>query len=193
MIDQTKIESCVTELLIALGEDPNREGLKETPQRFARYMAEVMDGNNYTNDDLVNMYNKQFIETTSNDLVIVTNIPCFSFCEHHLALMYNMSVTVGYIPRNKVLGLSKITRIVQMVTKRLQIQERIGNDIFEILNKILNTEDIAIVINAEHSCMTARGTKTPGVITRTSKMAGGFVDLNNSILREEFLMLAGKQ
>lgn len=182
-IDKEKIEKAIYDILEAIGEDPNREGLKETPQRVAKMYEEVFEGIRYTNDEIVNMFNKSF-EHSSNDIVIMKKIPAFSYCEHHLALMYNMKITVAYIPQGKVLGLSKIARIVDMVTKRLQLQERIGTDIAEVISKACETSDIAVYIEGEHSCMTARGIKKPGVITDTYTMRGKFkTDAN---LRNEF-------
>lgn len=101
-----------------------------------------------------------------------------------MALMYNMNVSVGYIPNGKVIGLSKIARVADMCSKRLQLQERIGTDIYEVLNKILNTEDIIVVIKGEHSCMTARGIKKPGTVTKTACIHGKFK--KDIALRQEF-------
>ena len=145
---------------------------------------EVFEGMQYTNAEIASMFNKCFEDTSFGDLVTVSDIPIFSYCEHHLALMYNMKVHVGYIPNGKVIGLSKIARIADMVGKRLQLQERIGTDIAEVLNMILDTEDIIVVIEGEHSCMTARGIKKPGCKTRTSAIRGAFA--NDSNLRKEF-------
>lgn len=144
---------------------------------------EVFEGMLYTNDEIANMFNKCFEDTETGDLVIVKDIPIFSYCEHHLALMYDMTVSVGYIPKGKVIGLSKIARVADMVGKRLQLQERIGSDIREILSKILDTEDVAVVIEGRHSCMTARGIKKPS-ITQSNSLGGEF--RTNGDLRSEF-------
>ena len=120
------------------------------------------------------------------NIVLVQDIPCFSLCEHHLALMYNMKISVAYIPKNKIIGLSKIVRIVDMVCKRLQLQERIGSDIAEIIHFVTESEDIAVIIKAEHSCMTARGIKKGGV-TKTSTLKGIF--FNNADSRNEIMLL----
>lgn len=144
---------------------------------------EMFEGMSYTNDELAKKYNKCF-EDKTGDLVTIQNIPIFSMCEHHMALMYNMNVSVGYIPNGKVIGLSKVARIADMCSKRLQLQERIGADIYDVLSKILNTEDIIVVIKGEHSCMTARGIKKPGTITKTACIHGEFK--YNIALRQEF-------
>ena len=123
------------------------------------------------------MFDKTFeedISSSSNDMVIVRDIEFFSYCEHHMALMYDMKATVAYIPKGKVIGLSKIARICDMVGKRLQLQERIGSDIAEIMQMITGSEDIAVIISANHSCMTARGIKKPSAKTLTTTLRGRF-------------------
>lgn len=181
------IQSHIEHILIALGEDPYREGLKETPKRVAKMFDEVFEGMRYTNDEIAIMFDKCFEDVESGDLVVIEHIPIFSYCEHHIALMYNMDVSVGYIPNKKVIGLSKVARIADMVGKRLQLQERIGSDIMEILKKVLGTDNIIVVIKGEHSCMTARGVKKPGTVTKTSSISGEFK--TNSALRQEFYNL----
>lgn len=182
-INKKLIEKSIRNILIALGDDPDREGLKDTPNRVARMYEEVFEGMTYTNEEIAQMFNKCFEDTETGDLVIVKDIPIFSYCEHHIALMYDMKVTIGYIPNGKVIGLSKISRVADMVAKRLQLQERIGTDIYDVLHRILGTDDIAVVIEGCHSCMTARGIKKPGS-TRTACLHGIF--LTNSDLRSEF-------
>lgn len=185
-IDKKRIEKAIHEILIAIGEDPNREGLLETPARVSRMYEEVFEGIQYTNDEIVQMFKKTF-EHNSRDIVIMKDIPAFSYCEHHLALMYNMKITVAYLPKGKVLGLSKIARIVDMVTKRLQLQERIGTDIAYIMTKTCETEDVAVFIEGEHSCMTTRGIKKTGTLTNTYTMRGQFK--TNTKLRDEFFSI----
>ena len=182
MIDTNKIEQAVRDILEALGDDPNRAGLVETPKRVAKMYQEVFEGMNYTNEEIAEMYNKCF-ECENNDLVTMSHIPIFSYCEHHLALMYNMEVNIAYIPNGKVIGLSKLARIAEMVGKRLQLQERIGEDIADILQMILDTDNILVMIKGEHSCMTARGIKSRGSVTKTATIRGKFKD--NMALREE--------
>lgn len=186
-IDTEKVEQAVRMLLEALGDDPNREGLIETPKRVAKMYTEVFEGMCYTNDEIAQMFNKCFEDTSTGDLVVIKDIPVFSYCEHHIALMYDMKVTVGYIPNGKVIGLSKVARIADMVAKRLQLQERIGSDIYEVLRQVLDTEDIMVVIEGSHSCMTARGIKKESSRTKTACCRGAFRD--NSSLRQEFYSL----
>ena len=182
-----KIKAAIRTIIEELGDDPNREGLRETPDRVARMYDEVFEGMRYTNDEIAQMFDKCFEDVRTNDLVIVKDIEVFSFCEHHLALMYNMKCHIGYIPNQKVLGLSKIARICDMVAKRLQLQERICSDIAEILQKVCETEDVIVVVEGEHSCMTARGIKSRGAKTRTSAIRGLF-DTDHE-LRNEFYNL----
>ena len=186
-IDSQKIEQAVRMMIEALGDDPEREGLKDTPHRVAKMYQEVFEGMKYTNDDIAEKFNKCFEDTTTGDLVVIEKIPVFSYCEHHMALMYDMNVSVGYIPNGKVIGLSKVARIADMCAKRLQLQERIGTDIYEVLKKVLDTDDIIVVIEGCHSCMTARGIKKVGSKTKTSCCMGAFRD--NSDLRAEFYNL----
>ena len=190
MIDKPRIEKAVRELLLAIGEDPEREGLKETPKRVAKMYAEVLEGVQYTNDEIAQMFDKCFLETeASNNIVVVKDIDCFSFCEHHLALMYDMRICVGYLPTGRVLGLSKVARIADMVCKRLQLQERIGADIAEIISKVTGTQNVIVYIEAHHSCMTMRGIKKAGSGTVTLTKRGAF---NDDSLKTEFLHLIQK-
>ena len=183
-IDSAKVEQAIRMLLEALGDDPDREGLVETPKRVAKMYNEVFEGMCYTNDEIAEKFNKCFEDTTTGDLVVIGGIDVFSYCEHHMALMYDMKVSVGYIPNGKVIGLSKVARIADMCAKRLQLQERIGTDIYEVLSKVLDTENIIVVIEGSHSCMTARGIKKVGSKTKTACCKGLFRD--NSDLRAEF-------
>lgn len=178
-IDKDAIEKHIRGILVALGDDPDREGLKETPARVAKMYEEVFEGMNYSNHEIAQMFNKTFqdkmdFEEAGNDMVMVKDIEIFSYCEHHLALMYDMKVSVAYVPNGKVIGLSKIARIADMVGKRLQLQERIGSDIAEIMQEILDTKDVAVVIEGTHSCMTARGVKKNAASTKTYTLRGAF-------------------
>lgn len=175
-IDQEKIRKNVREILEAIGADPDSAGLKETPDRVARMCAEIFEGMNYTNDEIAEMYGKTFEAPAEgrHDMVMVRDICIFSCCEHHLALMYDMKVSVAYIPRNRVIGLSKIARIAEMVGKRLQLQERIGTDIAEIMEKVTGSPDVAVLIRGKHSCMTMRGVKNTPSETLTTTLRGQF-------------------
>ncbi len=186
-IDYAAIEEHVRGILKALGDDPDREGLRETPARVAKMYGEVFEGMNYTNREIAEMFNKSFEDGFSechDDIVVVRDIETFSYCEHHMALMYDMKISVAYIPKGKVLGLSKIARIADMAAKRLQLQERIGSDIAEIMQLASGSEDVAVFIGASHSCMTARGIKKPSAKTVSSTLRGRFrtdPDLRNRL------------
>ncbi len=186
--DHEKIKQAVMLIIEALGDNPDREGLKETPDRVARMYDEIFEGMRYTNDEIAEKFNKCFEDVNSHDLVLVKDIECFSFCEHHLALMYNMKCHVAYIPNGRVIGLSKIARICDMVCKRLQLQERICADIAEIMQKVCRTEDVIVIIEGEHSCMTARGIKARGAKTRTSAIRGLF-DTDTELRNEVYNLL----
>ena len=186
-IDSEKIKEAARMFLEAVGDDPSRADLIETPDRVARMCRELFEGMRYTNDEIAEMFGKCFEYSKSNDLVIVKDIDIFSFCEHHIALMYNMKCHVGYIPSGKVIGLSKIARICDMAAKRLQLQERICADIAEIIQKACGTEDVIVVVEGEHSCMTARGIRSRGAKTRTAAIRGMF-DSDHE-LRKEFYSL----
>lgn len=189
-VQQAMIRDAVTNILIALGENPERPGLVETPDRVARMFDEVFEGMRYTNEEIAAMFNKCFDEPGANDLVLIKDIDAFSYCEHHMALMYNMKIHVAYIPNGKVIGLSKVPRIVDMVCKRLQLQERIGKDIADILEMILGSCNIMVVVEGEHSCMTARGVKKPGSSTRTAVVRGLF-ESNPKLRSEVYALLKG--
>ena len=185
-MDNAKIKESIRAILEAIGENPDRDGLKETPDRIARMFEEIFEGTKYTNHEIAVMFDKKFV-ADANDLVLVKDIPCFSYCEHHMALMYNLRINVAYIPQGYVLGLSKFARIADMVCKRLQLQERIGTDIADILEEILDTKDIAVIIKGMHSCMTARGIKKEGSETKTACLRGQFK--RNPKLRAELYSL----
>ena len=185
-IDTNSIEESVRNILIALGDNPNREGLIDTPKRVAKMYEEVFEGMNYTNEEIEEMFGKTF-KSDNDGMVVEKNIPTFSYCEHHLALMYNMNVSIAYIPKGKVIGLSKIIRIVDMVSKRLQLQEKLTKDIAEVLLMACDTDSVAVYVSGEHSCMTTRGIKRYGEKTITTYYTGEFKDNKN--LRDEFLCI----
>lgn len=192
-IDTKAIEYHIAGILKALGDNPEREGLKDTPKRVAKMYEEVFEGMNYTNHEIAMMFNKSFkddlcVGADKKDIVLVRDIPIFSYCEHHIALMYDMSVSVAYIPKDKVLGLSKIARICDMASKRLQLQERIGSDIAEIMCEAAETEDVAVIIHGTHSCMSARGIKKDAASTVTTTFRGRF-ETDSSIQSQLTMML----
>ena len=197
-IDTEAIKEHVRGILVALGDDPEREGLKDTPERVAKMYEEVFDGMNYTNEEIADMFNKTFAldmdeeesgqiecngQSGTSNMVVVKDIDIFSYCEHHLALMYDMKVTVAYIPNGRVIGLSKIARIADMVSKRLQLQERIGSDIADIMQMVTGAKDIAVFIEGCHSCMTARGIKKANTKTYTQTLRGRFNNESNGFVQ----------
>lgn len=183
MLNEEKMEKIFRDLLYEIDPNPNRDGLVETPKRMVGYFKELFEGALYSNKEIAEKFNKQF-EIGGEDLVMVNNIEAYSHCEHHCALM-KLNINIAYIPvEGKVLGLSKFARIAELVCKRLQVQERIGMDICEIL-QLLGMKDIMVVIDGVHSCMTARGIKSRRSITRTNCLRGRFqydTPLKNEVL-----------
>lgn len=189
MIDKKAIEEHIIGIIKALGDDPEREGLKDTPKRVAGMYEEVFEGMNYSNAEIAKMFSKTFDEDmpfSGNEMVVVRDIEIFSYCEHHLALMYDMKASVAYIPNGKVIGLSKVARIADMAAKRLQLQERIGTDIAEIMTLASGSKDIAVYIEGKHSCMTARGIRNGSSSTSYTVFTGKFKSDNK--LQQKFLM-----
>ena len=198
MIDEKAIEEHIRGILVALGDDPEREGLKDTPKRVAKMCSEVFAGMNYTNHEIAEMFNKTFedgadavVAENPGRVVVVKDIDIFSYCEHHMALMYDMKVSVAYIPRGRVIGLSKIARVCDMVGKRLQLQERIGSDIADIISLAAKTDDVAVYIEGKHSCMTARGIKSFNSVTQSSTLRGRFRD-DPALQNRFFIQLKGQ-
>lgn len=195
-IDKEAIREHIRGILIALGDDPEREGLRETPDRVARMYEEVFEGMNYTNHEIAEMFNKSFEDDLAvgpdrKDIVLVRDIPIFSYCEHHIALMYDMKISVAYIPNGRVLGLSKIARICDMAAKRLQLQERIGSDVAEIMTEAAGTGDVAVLIRGTHSCMSARGIKKEAASTVTTTLRGRF-ETDAAVQNQLYMMLAAR-
>lgn len=185
MIDTKAIEGHIRGILIALGDDPEREGLKDTPKRVAKMYEEVFAGMNYSNHEIAQMFDKTFSDGMEEDseggpqlrdgrVVVMKDIDFFSYCEHHMALMYDMKATVAYIPHGSVIGLSKIARVCDMVGRRLQLQEKIGRDIADIITEITGSEDVAVTLEGCHSCVTARGIKKSNTRTFTAELRGAF-------------------
>lgn len=172
-MNQETIESAIKLLLTGLGENLEREGIVETPKRAAKMYLEMLEGMKYTNQEIAEMFGKSF-EVDTTQMVIVKDIEAFSMCEHHLALMYDMNISVGYIPNGRVIGLSKIPRIAEMCCKRLQLQEKIGEDIAEVISIATGSDDVIVHITSKHSCVTARGVKSRGSSTTTTTKKGKF-------------------
>ncbi|MCG7235571.1 MULTISPECIES: GTP cyclohydrolase I FolE [unclassified Corynebacterium] len=182
--DRERAEAAVRELLIAVGEDPDREGLVETPARVARAYEEVFAG---LHEDPKVHLEKSFSEN-HRELVLVRDIPIYSTCEHHLVPFYGVA-HIGYIPgpEGKVTGLSKLARVADMYAKRPQVQERLTAQIADAIVEKLNASAVIVVIECEHLCMAMRGIRKPGATTTTSAVRGGFQ--NNAASRAEVLSL----
>ena len=168
-IDYERIRRAVREILLAVGEDPDREGLRETPARVARMYAEMFSG---LRDD-PREHLKKFFSEPYDEMVLVRHITFNSVCEHHL-LPFMGTAHIGYIPDGKVIGLSKLARVVEAVSKRPQVQERMTEDIANLLTDELGAKGVAVVIEATHTCMTIRGVRKPGSLCVTSAMKGIF-------------------
>ncbi len=182
-MDLKKIEQGVRLVIEGLGEDPERPGLKGTPGRVARMMEDILGG---TLIDPVEDL-EVFQDERHDELVLIRNIPLYSFCEHHL-LPFAGVAHVAYIPKEgRIIGLSKIARLVDTLARRLQVQERLTKQVADILNATLNPLGVMVVIEAEHLCMSMRGVKKPKAITVTSAVRGSF--RNNPATRTEAMML----
>ena len=167
-MDKERIQNAVREILIAVGEDPDREGLLETPKRVANMYEEIFAG--LTEDPKQHI--KLFNEQSNDEMVIVKDIPFYSMCEHHLLPFFGKA-HIGYIPSdNKIIGLSKLARIVDNFAKKPQVQERLTSDISDFLNDNLQPKGVAVIMEAEHMCMTMRGARAAGSKTQTSALRG---------------------
>lgn len=167
-MDKERIQNAVREILIAVGENPDREGLLETPKRVANMYEEIFAG--LTEDPKQNI--KLFNEQSNDEMVIVKDIPFYSMCEHHLLPFFGKA-HIGYIPSdNKIIGLSKLARIVDNFAKKPQVQERLTSDIADFLNDNLQPKGVAVIMEAEHMCMTMRGARAAGSKTQTSALRG---------------------
>jgi GTP cyclohydrolase I len=166
-VDQPRIEAAVREILLAVGEDPDRDGLKETPARVARMYSEIFGGLHLEpGRHLQKVFEEQY-----DEMVLVRDISFNSMCEHHL-LPFMGKAHVGYIPRGKVTGLSKLARVVDEVARRPQVQERMTHMVADLIENELQAKGVIVVIEAEHTCMTIRGVRKPGALTVTSAVRG---------------------
>ncbi|MEW4489148.1 GTP cyclohydrolase I FolE [Thalassoglobus sp. JC818] len=186
-VDHPRIEAAVREILAAVGEDPDREGLLETPSRVAKMYAELFSGLHL---DPGRHLKKVFTETY-DELVLVRDISFNSMCEHHLLPFLGVA-HVGYIPRGSVVGLSKLARIVEEVSRRPQVQERMTETIANLLEDQLAPKGVIVVLEAEHSCMSIRGIRKPGSVTITSAVRGLFRK-NESSRAEAMALINGKK
>ena len=183
-MDRERIENAVREILLAVGEDPEREGLLETPARVARMYEEVFSGLESDPEQFL----KIFTEQKNDEMVVVRDIPLYSMCEHHLLPFFGKA-HIGYIPNGTIVGLSKIPRVVECFARRLQLQERLTSQIKDCLQEVLNPLGVAVVIEAQHLCMSMRGIQKQNSVTTTSEFTGAF--LKNENTRQEFMHLIG--
>lgn len=179
--DESQLVYLVRELLAAVGEDPNREGLQRTPERVARMTSELLAGYNVDAGELVN---EAIFKTSNEDMVVVRGIEFYSLCEHHLLPFFGHA-HVAYMPDRQVLGLSKIPRIVDMYARRLQIQEQMTQQIAERLDSILHPKGVAVIVEGAHMCAMMRGVKKADARMTTSAMLGAFKE--DAGLRSELL------
>ncbi|MFM6191734.1 MAG: GTP cyclohydrolase I FolE [Planktothrix sp.] len=182
-VSEEEMRQAVRTLLLGLGEDPDREGLRDTPKRVVKALKFLTSGYYQSLDELLN--GAVFHEET-NEMVLVRDIDLFSSCEHHILPIIGKA-HVAYIPNGKVIGLSKIARICEMYARRLQVQERLTDQIAEALNGLLKPQGVAVVVEATHMCMVMRGVQKAGSWTVTSSMRGIFVD--DPRTRQEFMSL----
>jgi len=169
-INVEAIERHFYEIIKLIGEDPEREGLLETPKRIAKMYKEIFSGI-YENPEEI--LQKTFAAEGTKDIVIVQDIPFYSVCEHHFVPFFG-KVHIGYIPNDRIVGLSKFARLVDVFARRPQVQERITNEIVNVIQKVVNPRGVICVVEAEHMCMTMRGIKKPGSLTRTIARTGVF-------------------
>ena len=185
-VNAEEIQAAVTRILQAVGEDPDRDGLKRTPERVARMYAELLSG--YHSDPTV-VVNDAIFEVKYDEMVIVRDIEFYSLCEHHL-LPFMGRVHVAYIPKGRVVGLSKIPRIVDIFARRLQVQERMTRQIADLIRDLLQPQGVAVVVEAAHLCMMMRGVQKHNARMTTSAMHGAF--RSNLATRQEFLENIGR-
>ena len=185
-VDSLEIQAAVSQILHAVGEDPTRDGLKRTPERVARMYAELLAG--YTTDPMV-VLNDAIFEVKYDEMVIVRDIEFYSLCEHHL-LPFMGRVHVAYIPDGKVIGLSKIPRMVDIFARRLQVQERMTRQIADLIRDLLHPQGVGVVVEALHLCMMMRGVQKHNARMTTSAMHGAF--RANLATRQEFLENIGR-
>lgn len=181
-VDQARIENAVQEIIAAIGEDPNREGLRETPRRIAEAYAELFSG---IGRDPREVLGKSF-EESHKEMVVLKDIPFYSLCEHHF-LPFHGKAHIGYVPDGRVVGVSKLARAIDIVARRPQLQERLTSEVADAIMDELSPDGVAVVIEAQHLCMTMRGVQKAGAVMITSATRGGF--RRRGVTRSEFLAL----
>ena len=185
-VDTERLRAAVRELILAVGEDPDREGLRETPRRVADMYAEVFAGLRQDPADVLRVG----FEEGHQEMVIVKDIPFYSMCEHHF-LPFHGVAHVGYIPNGRVVGLSKLARAVETLARRPQLQERLSSQLADVIMETVEPQGVAVVISAQHLCMTMRGIRKPGSLTVTSAMRGVFQ--RSPATRAEFISLVSEK
>jgi GTP cyclohydrolase IA len=181
-VDQARIEAAVREILLAVGEDPDREGLRETPARVARMYAEVCSG---LRADPRELLQKTFTQKY-DEMVLVKDIRFASLCEHHL-MPFAGKAHIAYLPQGKIVGLSKLARVVEALSRRPQVQERMTEELADLLMSELNARGVGVILEASHTCMTVRGVRKPDSVCTTSAMRGSF--RSNQSTRGELMAL----
>lgn len=181
-VDQELIERAVQEIIAGIGENPDREGLRETPRRIAEMYGELFSGINCDPKDVL----AKSFEESHKEMVVLKDVPFYSLCEHHF-LPFHGRAHVGYVPEGRVVGVSKLARVIDIVARRPQLQERLTSQIADAIMEGLSPDGVAVVIEAEHLCMTMRGVQKPGAVMITSAMRGGF--RRRGVTRSEFLAL----
>jgi GTP cyclohydrolase I len=181
-VDHKRIEAAVREILFAVGEDPDREGLRDTPSRVARMYAELFSG---LHKDARQMLQKTFTQKY-DEMVLVKDIGFESICEHHL-LPFIGKAHIAYLPNGKIVGLSKLARVVEVLARRPQVQERMTTELADLLMQELDAKGVGVVLEATHTCMTIRGVRRSDSLCTTSAMRGGFKD--NQLTRSELMAL----
>ncbi len=181
-VDQERIERAVQEIIVGIGENPEREGLLETPRRIAEMYGELFSGIDCDPRDVL----AKSFEESHKEMVVLKDVPFYSLCEHHF-LPFHGRAHVGYVPDGRVVGVSKLARAIDIVARRPQLQERLTSEIADAIMDGLSPDGVAVVIEAEHLCMTMRGVQKPGAVMITSAMRGGF--RRRAVTRSEFLTL----
>lgn len=181
-VDHDRIEAAVREIISAIGEDPDREGLRETPRRIAEMYAELFAG---IHQEPREVLSKSF-EESHKEMVVLKDVPFYSLCEHHF-LPFHGRAHLGYVPEGRVVGVSKLARAVEILARRPQLQERLTSQVADAIMDALKPDGVAVVIEAEHLCMTMRGVQKPGAVMITSAIRGGF--RRRGVTRAEFLSL----
>ena len=186
-MNQKRVEELIRELLIEIGEDPNREGLIRTPERYAKAMEFLTKG---YGENLEKIINNAIFSSEANNMIICRDIEVYSLCEHHMLPFFGRC-HVGYVAKDKVLGVSKIARIVEMYARRLQIQERLTKQIAEEIKRAVDAEGVGVVMECQHLCMMMRGVEKQNSLMTTSSVLGTF--RKNLATREEFLNLLNRK